>query len=173
MRLPLDRLQTERLILRRQSVADAAVFHQLWTERDDRVPAHRRLDASGHPTVEDIAAHIRDLDLSRPGLLTVELRETEEPIGYCGVVWGGDEATDEPELAFELLRAVHNRGYATEAALAVLDWARQAGYRRIHAGVWDWNVASRRVLAKLGFRENGIVTKESAYGRSLMTVREL
>lgn len=169
----LDLLQTDRLILRRQRVEDAVVFHRLWTERDERVPAHRRLDASGHPTVQEIAAHIRELDLATPGLLTVEVRETGDAIGYCGVVWDVDETVGEPELAFELLRMVHNRGYATEAALAVIHWARQAGYERIRAGVWDWNVASRRVLEKLGFREQGVVTKESVHGRSLMTVREL
>src|SRR5690606_4609154 len=51
-------LRTRRLVLRRQEARDAAVFHQLWTERDPRVPAHRRLDAYGHPTVDEIAAHI-------------------------------------------------------------------------------------------------------------------
>ena len=38
-----------------------------------------------------------------------------------------------------------------------LTWASEAGYRRLWAGVWDWNVASRRVLEKLGFREAGRV----------------
>jgi [ribosomal protein S5]-alanine N-acetyltransferase len=40
------------------------------------------------------------------------------------------------------------------------------------AGVWDWNVASRRVLEKLGFREAGRVEPDSVYGHSLLTVRE-
>lgn len=162
-------LETERLILRRQREDDAGVFHRLWTERDERVPPHRRIDADGHPDAADIAAHIRGLDTAKPGLLTVVLRETGEVIGYCGIAWDGDG----PELAFELLRAAHNRGYATEAGRAVLDWARTAGYAQIQASVWDWNLASRRALEKLGFRETGVVTKVSVHGRSLMTVREL
>ncbi|MFE6994755.1 GNAT family N-acetyltransferase [Microbacterium sp. NPDC057659] len=165
----LDELETERLTLRRQCEDDAGVFHRMWTERDERVPAHRRIDADGHPDVQDIAAHIRGQDTSRPGLLTVVLRERREVIGYCGIVWDGDQ----PELAFELLRAAHNRGYATEAGRAVLDWARAAGYSQLGASVWDWNLASRRALEKLGFHETGVVTKESVHGRSLMTVREL
>ncbi|MVQ42515.1 GNAT family N-acetyltransferase [Microbacterium sp. MAH-37] len=162
-------METYRLVLRRQRESDAEVFHRLWTERDERVPEHRRIDADGHPDVQDIAAHIRGLDGSRPGLLTVVLRETGQIIGYCGIVWDGDE----PELAFELLRAVHNRGYATEAGRAVLEWARQAGYPQLRASVWDWNLASRRALEKLGFHETDVVIKESAHGRSLLTVREL
>ncbi|MFJ4164266.1 GNAT family N-acetyltransferase [Microbacterium sp. NPDC089698] len=163
-------LTTERLILRAQQERDAEVFHQLWTERDERVPPHRRIDAEGHPTVADIADSIRGGDShARPGLLTVVLRESDAVIGYCGVVFDDD---DRPELAFELLSAVHNRGYATEAGRAVIAWARDAGYPRLWASVWDWNLASRRALEKLGFAETGTIVKESAHGRSLLTVRE-
>jgi [ribosomal protein S5]-alanine N-acetyltransferase len=71
-----------------------------------------------------------------------------------------------------LLRAAHGCGYATEAGRAVVTWASEAGYRRLWAGVWDWNVASRRVLEKLGFRETDRVEPGSVYGHSLLTVRE-
>ena len=50
--------------------------------------------------------------------------------------------------------------------------ASEVGYRRLWAGVWDWNLASRRVLEKLGFRETGRVEPDSVYGHSLLTVRE-
>lgn len=119
----LNTLETDHLTLRRQRVSDAGVYRQLWTERDVRVPPHRRIDLEGRPTEE-------------------------------------------------LLRAVHNCGYATEAGWAVVTWAGEAGYRRLWATVWDWNVASRRVLEKLGFRETGRVSSETVDGRSLLTVRE-
>ena len=164
-------LTTERLYLRPQQVQDADVFRRLWTERDERVPAHRRLDADGHPTVAEIADDIRQTSArARPGLLTVVLRESDAVIGYCGLVF--DDDGERPELAFELLSAVHNRGYATEAGRAVIEWARRAGFPRLWASVWDWNQASRRALEKLGFVDTGTVVKESAYGRSLLTVRE-
>jgi RimJ/RimL family protein N-acetyltransferase len=70
-------------------------------------------------------------------------------------------------------RIAHGRGYATEAGRAVVTWAREAGFPRLWAGVWSWNVASRRVLAKLGFREAGLVEPHSEYGQNLLTVREL
>jgi RimJ/RimL family protein N-acetyltransferase len=47
-----------------------------------------------------------------------------------------------------------------------------AGYARLWATVWDWNVASRRVLEKLGFRETEAVVRDPIYGNSLLTVRE-
>jgi RimJ/RimL family protein N-acetyltransferase len=84
----------------------------------------------------------------------------------------GNGSPDEPELAYELLRAAHGYGYATEAGRAVVTWADQAGFPRLRAAVWDWNTASRRVLDKLGFREVGRVEPPSAHGHSLLTVRE-
>ncbi|WP_221584308.1 GNAT family N-acetyltransferase [Microbacterium sp. G2-8] len=166
-------LHTRRLTLRRQREADAVVFRQLWTERDPRVPPHRRIDADGHPTEAEIAAHIRaSRDATGPELLTVVRHEPQDVIGYCGLVVTENGAPDEPELAFELLHAVHGHGFATEAAGAVLASAAEAGYERLWASVWDWNIASRRVLAKLGFRDTGRVVRESAHGRSLLTVRE-
>jgi ribosomal-protein-alanine N-acetyltransferase len=174
-RMPLlDTLETDRLILRRRRADEAAIYRQLWTERDLRVPPHRRISPEGRPTVADIAAQIRaEREEPGPGILAVERKGTADVIGYCGLVIHGNGSPGEPELAYELLRAAHGRGYATEAGRAVVTWADEAGYRRLLAGVWDWNVASRRVLEKLGFRETGRVEPSSAYGHSLLTVREL
>jgi [ribosomal protein S5]-alanine N-acetyltransferase len=169
----LDALETDRLILRRGTVGEAAIYRQLWTERDPRVPPHRRVNSEGRPTVEDIAAQIRAARAEPgPGILAVERKGTADVIGYCGLTIHGNGSPDEPELAYELLRAAHGCGYATEAGQAVVTWASEAGYRRLWAGVWDWNVASRRVLEKLGFREVGRVAPVSVYGHSLLTVRE-
>ena len=87
-----------------------------------------------------MAAQIRaDGDKSEPGLLAVVRKGTADVIGYCGLVFHGNGSPDEPELAYELLQAAHGYGYATEA-----------GYPRLWAAVRDWNLASRRVLEKLG-----------------------
>jgi [ribosomal protein S5]-alanine N-acetyltransferase len=48
----------------------------------------------------------------------------------------------------------------------------EAGYGRLWAGVRDWNVSSRRVLEKLGFRETGRVERHAVHGDSVLTVRE-
>ena len=170
----LSTLETDRLILRPGTEDEAATYRQLWTERDPRVPPHRRIDPEGRPTVDDIAAQIRaELEEPGPGLLAVERKATADVIGYCGLITHGNGSPDEPELAYELLRAVHGCGYATEAGRAVVTWASEVGYRRLWAGVWDWNVASRRVLEKLGFRETGRAEPASVHGENLLTVREL
>lgn len=154
---PPDVLETDRLVLRHRRVDEADVYRRLWTERDERVPAHRRIDSEGRPTVEDIAAQIRaEGDEPGPTLLAVERKGPGDVVGYCGLTVRGSGPADEPELAYELLREVHGFGYATEAGLAVVAWASASGIPRLWAEVWDWNVASRRVLEKLGFRETGL-----------------
>ncbi|WP_125775958.1 GNAT family N-acetyltransferase [Antribacter gilvus] len=167
-------LETDRLLLRPMHASDAVVQRELWTERDPRVPPRRRIDADGHPTVEDIEAAIRRRPPSPPpGLLTAERKDTGDVIGYCGLIHSSEVPEGEPELAFELLRTAWGHGYATEASWAVLGWARAAGHRRVWATVRDWNAASRRVLTKLGFVESGRVERDAVHGDSLFMTKEL
>ncbi|MEO5534829.1 MAG: GNAT family N-acetyltransferase [Pseudolysinimonas sp.] len=168
-------LETDRLLLRLWRVSDAALQRELWTERDPRVPPHRRIDAHGHPTLHDLEERVRAG--VQPRLLAVEVKASGEVIGYCGLIdsdYGAEGAQPgEPELAFEFLRRTWNQGYATEAAQSVISWARALGYRRLWAGVRDWNLASRRVLAKLGFVETDRVDRDALHGDSLLTTRLL
>jgi RimJ/RimL family protein N-acetyltransferase len=166
-------LETERLLLRPWRVAEAPVLRELWTERDPRVPTHRRVDADGHPTVADLEDSIRTNQTWSIGLLAVERKAARDVIGYCGLVDSGKGSTGEPELAFELLRRVWGQGYATEASMAVLHWARSSGYERLWATVWEWNAASRRVLAKIGFTETDRYEVNAAHGTTLFTTRRL
>ena len=166
-------LETDRLVLRPWRVAEAVVQRELWTERDPRVPPHRRIDAEGRPTLADLEEWIRAARPSSTGLLAVERRSARDVIGYCGLIDSGRGADGEPELAFELLRRVWGQGYATEASWAVVDRARSCGYRRLWATVWDWNTASRRVLAKLGFTETGRRDVHPVHGTTLFATRRL
>jgi RimJ/RimL family protein N-acetyltransferase len=144
----------------------------MWAERDPRVPPHRRIDADGHPTVAELEDWIRTNQPAPIGLLAVERRADRDVIGYCGLIDTGRGSGEEPELAFELLRRVWGHGYATEASLAVLDWARSSGYERLWATVREWNIASRRVLAKIGFTEEH-TELDAVYGNNLFTTKRL
>jgi ribosomal-protein-alanine N-acetyltransferase len=166
-------LETDRLLLRPWRVAEAVVQRELWTERDPRVPPHRRIDADGHPTVAELEDSIRTNQPSSIGLLAIERKAARDVIGYCGLIDGGRGPDGEPELAFELLRRVWRQGYATEASLAVLDWARSSGYERLWATVWEWNSASRRVLAKVGFTETERKEVDALRGTTLFTTIRL
>ena len=89
------------------------------------------------------------------GLLSIRLKATGERIGYCGLIIG--RAThDEPEIAYELLERHHGNGYATEAAVAVVDAALATGRTRVWSTVGAWNAPSLRVLEKAGFRRDRV-----------------
>lgn len=167
-------LETGRLLLRPWRVAESVVLRELWSERDARVPPHRRIDAQGHPTNEDLEEWIRaHQPTSTIGLLAVERKTGQDVIGSCGLMDSEVAAQDEPEMAFELLQRAWGQGYATEASIAVLDWATSSGYRRLWATVREWNTASRRLLEKLGFVETGHVEPDDGHGLSLLMTRQL
>ena len=167
-------LETDRLLLRPWRVAEAAIQRELWSERDPRVPPHRRIDEDGNPTLAELeeAIHTNQPSASL-GLLALERKDAGGVIGYCGLIDSGRASDGDPELAFELLRRFWGQGYATEASCAVLDWARSSGYERVWATVWDWNTASRRVLAKLGFTETERTEVDEVHGTTMFTTREL
>lgn len=168
-------IETDRLLLRSRIAADdAAAVHELWTERDPRVPPHRRIGPDGRPTVEDVAAQI-DAERDDPGreFLTIVRKQEGDVIGYCGLLFVGRGSAHEPEIAYELLRRAHGAGYATEAAGALVAWAEGRGFERLWAGVREWNLASRRVLQKLDFVETGQTEPDAAYGDSLVTLRTI
>jgi ribosomal-protein-alanine N-acetyltransferase len=85
------------------------------------------------------------------GLCLVELRDTRQPIGICGLL--KRDALPAPDLGFAFRPAFWSRGYAFEAATRALAFAH--GVLRVPevlAIVGPSNVSSVRLLDKLGFR---------------------
>jgi len=78
-------------------------------------------------------------------------------LGMCGLVWR--QEFDDPDLGFAFLARHWSKGYASEAARTVLEYARvELGLRRVIAMADDDNRASVRVLEKLGFEFETRVT---------------
>ena len=76
-----------------------------------------------------------------------------ELVGGAGLHPAGDEL----EIGYWLTPAAWGRGYATEAARAVVDMARHAlGRKRLVSGHFLDNPASGNVLRKLGFEQTGV-----------------
>ena len=162
-------LRTERLVLRPWRVTDAAFQHLLWSERDPRVPAHRRLSPDGHPTVAELGERLRRYRQEPcPGLLVIEREDGGGAIGYCGLVASQLGDADEPELAYELRRSAHGQGHATEAGAAVVGLARELGHRSLASTVRAWNGPSLRVLDRLGFSDTGERIEDAAHGDTLV-----
>ena len=145
-------LSTDRLLLRPWAGSDVDEYRALVTERGDGVPSVANIRDS-------IATKLAATAETGIGLLPICRRIEGDFIGYCGLIIGRS-SLDEPEIAYELFQRAHGRGYATEAARAVLDAAIATGRTRLWSTVGSWNTASLRVLEKLGFERDHVTTKD-------------
>lgn len=84
------------------------------------------------------------------GCMAVIETSSTDFIGYCGLVVGED--TNAPELIYAFKPSVWGKGYATEAAHAMLEFGLvDCGLDVIEATADPDNLASVRILEKLGF----------------------
>src|SRR5262245_2561448 len=148
--MPL-RLETERLTLTPEAPSDADWFADLLSARGTRTFT----SADARERIDVMTETIKTLGI---GALVLRKRPNDEALGYTAIVVGRC-SLDEPELAYELLPRAHGRGYATEAARALLDAAVDTGRHRIWATIGSWTAPSLRVAEKLGFRVDHCTTE--------------
>ena len=145
-------LETQRLIIRELNVDDAQFILTLLNEPsflhyigDKKV---RNLDDARRYILDGPVASYERHGF---GLFRVELKDSHIPIGMCGLL--KREELPDPDIGFAFLPDFRNRGYAFEAAAAVLNYARQRlKLDRVLAIVNPDNDASIKLLQKLGFK---------------------
>jgi RimJ/RimL family protein N-acetyltransferase len=85
------------------------------------------------------------------GLWIVEERESGQFVGDCGLTPQAVDGPLEIEVGYHVVTALQGRGYATEAAAACRDYARDVlGLDRLIAIIHRDNRASQRVAEKIG-----------------------
>lgn len=145
-------LKTQRLILRRLNADDAPFILTLLNE-----PSFIRY--IGDKSVRDLEAArqyilngpVASYDRNGFGLNLVELKDSHTPMGICGLL-KRDELPD-PDIGFALVPDFWSKGFAFEAATAVLQDARERLHlERILAITSLDNEASINLLQRLGFR---------------------
>jgi RimJ/RimL family protein N-acetyltransferase len=141
---------TERLVLRRMTVDDAAFILELVNE-----PSFiRNIGDRGVRTLEDARAYIAKGALTMYerhgfGLYAVELKDASTPIGICGLL--KRDTLEDVDVGFAFLPTYWSHGYAYEAAAAVMTHGRDVlGIDRIVAITSPGNEASIKLLKKLG-----------------------
>jgi RimJ/RimL family protein N-acetyltransferase len=143
-------LETERLMLRRPTLADVKAITQLANDR--RIAENsRRLP---HPYSHDHAVHFVSAQADA-GRQTAFLIERDfQPVGMVGVDWRQPGA---PELGYWLGVDHWGQGFATEAARAVIDFTfEEFDVEHLMSGARVANPASRNVLEKCGFQWSGV-----------------
>ena len=103
-------------------------------------------------TIERFLAHEREQGF---GLWAVELKGTGELIGDTGLFLVEGRGP-EVEVAYHYGKEWWGHGYATEAAVACMDFGfRECGLTEIIAICYPEHIASRRVMEKAGMRYAG------------------
>lgn len=150
----MPQISTARLRLRRFTNADLSTYHRVIYGS----PAVMKTLPGGTPRPLEavewmLGWHTRHWAEHGCGFFAVELRETNEFIGHCGVfIWGLDSF----ELGYAYGEAYWGKGYATEAGHACLRHAFESvGFDRIDGVTAPENTASQRVLLGLGFKRDG------------------
>ena len=145
-------LDTERLLLRPITVDDAEFILALLNE-----PSFLRYIGDKQVrNVEDARQYILNGPIASYerhglGLLLVELRDSHTRIGMCGLL--KRDELPEPDIGFALMPDFWNKGFAFEAAQAVLQDARdRLILQRILAITSLDNDASIKLLERLGFK---------------------
>ena len=171
-------LQTERLLLREFVDSDFDALRAI--DADPDVLRFRSQDAIMPDLTREFLARAQATALERPRQqynFAVVPRAGDELIGLCGLTVVNSRY-DQAFLWYALNRAYWGQGYATEAARCLLRFGFEtAGLRRIFAECHADNVASARVLAKIGLRPEAPATGEpnvvSGRLRFAMTADEL
>lgn len=151
-----QRIGTERLELLPLDPAAAAALPQDRARAAELIGA-RLAEDWPQPDLVDILprqAEIGSEDVHYGIWLVIE-RQTTAVIGDSG--FHGPPSSDGTlEIGFSIVPDRRRRGYATEAAQALIAWARrQPGVESVVAGSAMTNQASIRTLERLGFQRTG------------------
>ncbi|MCB0795601.1 MAG: GNAT family N-acetyltransferase [Flavobacteriales bacterium] len=112
---------------------------------------------------EQVIAHIRrQYQKNGIGRWAMELRSTGEFIGWTGLKWEQDiRPFPYYDLGYRLIRKYWGQGYATESARASLRHGFEVlGYPEICAAAEADNLASNRILRKIGMKQGEPFTFE-------------
>jgi ribosomal-protein-alanine N-acetyltransferase len=154
-------LETPRLVLRPIASEDIDSLHQLWVHPEVR----RFLCDDEIVPKEQIVAIVEEsgnlFHAENFGLWGVFPQQRNDLIGFCGFWYF--HTPPEQELIYGISPDCWGRGFATEAAKAVMHYGFEVlGFDRISASADAPNHASIRVMQKLGMN----VAKRTTTGKS-------
>jgi RimJ/RimL family protein N-acetyltransferase len=144
-------LQTDRLCLRRIQLSDISTLLDLWC--DPNVTKHL-----GGPRDRNKLKPLFDEDLENPfaleyDLWPVEEIETNEVVGYCGLLEKEVDGKDEIEINYIFKESAWGKGYAKEIGTALIEYAfTEKKLTRLIALIKPENKVSEIVAKRIGMK---------------------
>jgi RimJ/RimL family protein N-acetyltransferase len=145
-------LETERLILRELNLDDAPFILELLNDPSFiQFIGDKGVKCVGEASQYILTGPIESYQQHGYGLYLVELKTIGESIGICGLV--KRSSLPDADIGFAFLPSYRSKGYAYEAAAAVLAYGQQSlGLKRILGITLPENSNSIKVLRKIGLR---------------------
>lgn len=148
-------IETSRLVLRGFTKDDALWAYSIWNdpEMGEYLPDE---------TKEGIdPEYIKELEILGEDeeccYLIPVLKDSQQRVGTCSFMISEDKKVY--DIAYCVHKNYWRKGYATEIAKGMIDYARNQGAEKVTIFVGQENVASNRVAEKCG----GIIVSESTY----------
>ena len=167
---PWQILSTTRLLVRETTEADVKAFYEIYQE-----PSITYYMENLYEDPDQEIAYTREYidnvyGFYGYGMWTVIGKKTGQIIGRAGL--GNREGYDIPELGFVIRKEEQRKGYAYEVCAEILEYGRKRlAFRQIQALAEPGNLPSRRLLQKLGFQEQALVSEQrKEYCRYLWTI---
>ncbi len=157
-------IRTPRLMLRNVLPGDGAGMHEIKTESFDDLCKWMEWTKLGVGTVDDDEKVIRENHakyILREDIMMMASTHDSRVISMCGL-HRIDWAFRSFDIGYYVRSSDHNKGYATELANALTRFAFGAlDARRVTICAATTNVASRRVIEKLGYELESLVKADS------------
>jgi len=157
----LPELKTERLLLRKIFLTDAENIFEY-----AQIPeVSKFLSWSPHISIENtkefICALIQNYIDGTPGSWGIELDQEKKIIGTIGFLYW-DTENQRAETGFALSNKYWNQGIMTEALWKILSFGfTRMDLNRIEARTFSNNIASQKVLEKVGMKYEGLLREHA------------
>lgn len=147
-------LETPRLILRAFTLDDVDAMYQLMTVPQVIRYVGNKPAQSKQDTLDYLQQYpLRDYQMYGYGRFACVWKETGQVIGFSGIKYLDE--IQQTELGYRFLPEFWRKGLATEAGLAVIEFAKNLGLNRLVAVIHPENEGSKQVALRLGFALEG------------------
>ena len=144
-------LETERLFLRKMNMGDYDALYKILADSD--IMRHYPYTFDERRVRGWIERNMERYLRDGFGLWAVCLKDNGEMIGDCGLTLQNIEGEMLPEIGYHIRRDCQRKGYAKEAAKAVMDWAfRNTDYPALYSYCKYTNEASIRTAEAIGMQ---------------------
>jgi [ribosomal protein S5]-alanine N-acetyltransferase len=148
-------IKTKRLTIRPVCLDDKSSIYEIFSN-DNLMDPYGMFPIDDIKKIDDFTRRlIEDQELA------IILDECNKIIGTFGFI-DYSKYNNRAEIAFELLEDYHKKAYMTEAITALLEYGfNELELNRVEAFVYPSNLASQKLLEKLGFEKEGLLKKRS------------